>query len=236
MASEAACVLAARARARARSGRSPLPAPGPDEVLVRTLFSGGQPGHRDPRLPRRGAAGPVRDDARAVPGGRVPGAGEVRLPQRRRGRPRVRPSCSAGPCSASTRTRPRTWCRPSAVVPVPDGVPAERAVLAGTVETAVNALWDAAPRIGDRVTVVGAGHGRLLRGRAAGPVPRRARCSWSTPIPARAGGGRRRSASPFAAPADAAAGPGPGRARQRHRPPGCSGRWSCSRRRAPCSS
>jgi threonine dehydrogenase-like Zn-dependent dehydrogenase len=30
-------------------------------------------------------------------------------------------------------------------------------VLAGTVETAVNALWDAAPLVGDRVTVVGAG-------------------------------------------------------------------------------
>jgi threonine dehydrogenase-like Zn-dependent dehydrogenase len=45
----------------------------------------------------------------------------------------------------------------SAVVAVPDGVPARRAVLAGTVETAVNALWDAAPLVGDRVTVVGAG-------------------------------------------------------------------------------
>jgi threonine dehydrogenase-like Zn-dependent dehydrogenase len=44
-----------------------------------------------------------------------------------------------------------------AVVPVPAGVPAERAVLAGTVETAINALWDARPRIGDRVAVVGAG-------------------------------------------------------------------------------
>ena len=30
-------------------------------------------------------------------------------------------------------------------------------MLAGTVETAVNALWDAAPLLGDRVTVVGAG-------------------------------------------------------------------------------
>jgi threonine dehydrogenase-like Zn-dependent dehydrogenase len=30
-------------------------------------------------------------------------------------------------------------------------------VLAGTVETAVNALWDARPLVGDRVTVVGAG-------------------------------------------------------------------------------
>jgi threonine dehydrogenase-like Zn-dependent dehydrogenase len=44
-----------------------------------------------------------------------------------------------------------------AVVPVPDGVPPRRAVLAGTVETAVNALWDAAPLVGERVTVVGAG-------------------------------------------------------------------------------
>ena len=40
---------------------------------------------------------------------------------------------------------------------VPDDVPAERAVLAGTVETAINALWDAAPRIGDRACVVGGG-------------------------------------------------------------------------------
>jgi 2-desacetyl-2-hydroxyethyl bacteriochlorophyllide A dehydrogenase len=44
-----------------------------------------------------------------------------------------------------------------AVTVVPDEVPLSRAVLAGTVETAVNALWDAAPLVGDRVTVVGAG-------------------------------------------------------------------------------
>jgi len=44
-----------------------------------------------------------------------------------------------------------------AVTVVPDEVPARRAVLAGTVETAVNALWDAPPLIGDRVAVVGAG-------------------------------------------------------------------------------
>jgi threonine dehydrogenase-like Zn-dependent dehydrogenase len=44
-----------------------------------------------------------------------------------------------------------------AVAVVPDDVPPARAVLAGTVETAVNALWDAAPLVGDRVAVVGAG-------------------------------------------------------------------------------
>ncbi|MEB3371826.1 zinc-dependent alcohol dehydrogenase [Saccharopolyspora mangrovi] len=45
----------------------------------------------------------------------------------------------------------------SAVAVVPEGVPPERAVLAGTVETAVNALWDAAPLVGDRIAVVGGG-------------------------------------------------------------------------------
>ncbi|RJS92754.1 zinc-binding alcohol dehydrogenase [Salinisphaera sp. Q1T1-3] len=45
----------------------------------------------------------------------------------------------------------------SAVVPLPDDVPAARAVLAANVETAVNALWDAAPRVGDHITIVGGG-------------------------------------------------------------------------------
>jgi 2-desacetyl-2-hydroxyethyl bacteriochlorophyllide A dehydrogenase len=45
----------------------------------------------------------------------------------------------------------------SAVVPLPEGVPAERAVLAANLETAVNALWDMPPQVGDRVTVVGGG-------------------------------------------------------------------------------
>ncbi|MCC9705746.1 NAD(P)-binding protein [Streptomyces sp. MNU76] len=45
----------------------------------------------------------------------------------------------------------------SAVTVVPETVPAARAVLAGTVETAVNALWDATPLIGDRIAVVGGG-------------------------------------------------------------------------------
>ncbi|RDD61383.1 zinc-dependent alcohol dehydrogenase [Ferruginivarius sediminum] len=55
-----------------------------------------------------------------------------------------------------------------AVVPLPDGVPAERAVLAANAETAVNALWDAGPRVGDRIAVVGAGTvGCLVAGLAA---------------------------------------------------------------------
>ncbi len=45
----------------------------------------------------------------------------------------------------------------SAVFPVPGDVPPGRAVLAGTVETAVNAVWDSGVLPGDRVTVVGGG-------------------------------------------------------------------------------
>ncbi|MCR1786600.1 dehydrogenase [Nocardioides carbamazepini] len=59
----------------------------------------------------------------------------------------------------------------TAVVPVPDDVPAERAVLAGTVETAVNALWDAPPLVGDRITVVGAGLVGCCVARLAAGVP-----------------------------------------------------------------
>jgi 2-desacetyl-2-hydroxyethyl bacteriochlorophyllide A dehydrogenase len=41
--------------------------------------------------------------------------------------------------------------------PISESVPAERAVLAANMETALNAVWDAAPLPGDRVTIVGAG-------------------------------------------------------------------------------
>ena len=43
------------------------------------------------------------------------------------------------------------------LIPVPDNVPDRRAVLAANMETTVNALWDAGPRVGDRIAVVGAG-------------------------------------------------------------------------------
>ena len=58
-----------------------------------------------------------------------------------------------------------------AVTMVPDEVPRDRAVLAGTVETAVNALWDAAPLVGDRITVVGAGMVGCCIARLVGGMP-----------------------------------------------------------------
>jgi 2-desacetyl-2-hydroxyethyl bacteriochlorophyllide A dehydrogenase len=40
---------------------------------------------------------------------------------------------------------------------LPPELPPARAVLAANMETALNGLWDATPRIGDRVTIIGAG-------------------------------------------------------------------------------
>jgi hypothetical protein len=42
-------------------------------------------------------------------------------------------------------------------IPIPDAVPPSRAVLAANMETALNAIWDAAPGPGGRIAVVGAG-------------------------------------------------------------------------------
>jgi len=45
----------------------------------------------------------------------------------------------------------------SALHLLPEDVPPSRAVLAANLETALNGLWDAAPRLGDRIAVVGGG-------------------------------------------------------------------------------
>lgn len=45
----------------------------------------------------------------------------------------------------------------SAALPLPADLPPGRAVLAANMETAINALWDAGPMLGDRVLVIGAG-------------------------------------------------------------------------------
>ncbi|HEX6115076.1 MAG TPA: dehydrogenase [Geminicoccaceae bacterium] len=59
----------------------------------------------------------------------------------------------------------------AAVVAVPASVPDERAVLAASMETVINALWDASPRIGDRVAVVGAGVIGALAAAVASRIP-----------------------------------------------------------------
>ncbi|MFO1351953.1 MAG: zinc-binding alcohol dehydrogenase [Gammaproteobacteria bacterium] len=58
-----------------------------------------------------------------------------------------------------------------AVLPVPPAVPPARAILAANLETALNGLWDAAPRIGDRIAIVGAGTVGCLSAYLAARIP-----------------------------------------------------------------
>lgn len=59
----------------------------------------------------------------------------------------------------------------NAVRLVPDGVSDARAALGANMETAVNGLWDGAPRVGDRIAVVGAGVVGCLVAALAARVP-----------------------------------------------------------------
>ena len=211
-----------------------LPEPGPGEVLVRTLYSGISRGTET--LVFRGGvpASQYADDAGAVPGRRVSRAGEVRLPQRRRGRRRARRSCSAARCSACTRTRPRTWCRRARWSSCPTRCrrrgpcwPAPwrpRSTRCGTPRrcsatgspwsapawsaAASRACWPGFPA--SEVKLVDVDRRRADVADALGVELRAAR---RTP--------RR---------------PRPGRSTPARPPPACSGRWSCSARRARSSS
>lgn len=65
----------------------------------------------------------------------------------------------------------RLACPADAALPVPRDVPAERAVLAANMETALNIIWDARVQPGDRVAVVGAGTVGALVGYLAARIP-----------------------------------------------------------------
>jgi threonine dehydrogenase-like Zn-dependent dehydrogenase len=130
--------------------------PGPDEVVVRTLRSGISRGTET--LVFRGAV-PADQRARMrAPFQEGDFPGPVKFGYLNVG------AVEEGPAELRGRT---VFClyphQTAYVVParavsvVPEDVPPARAVLAGTVETAINALWDAQPAVGDRVAVVGAG-------------------------------------------------------------------------------
>jgi NADPH:quinone reductase-like Zn-dependent oxidoreductase len=133
-----------------------LPEPRDDEVMVRTLRSGVSRGSET--LVFRGGVPPGQYVAMRAPFQEGEFPGPVKYGYLNVG------AVEQGPAELRGRTvfclypHQTAYVVPAAAVTVvPEGVPPARAVLTGTVETAVNALWDAAPLIGDRVTVVGAG-------------------------------------------------------------------------------
>jgi threonine dehydrogenase-like Zn-dependent dehydrogenase len=134
----------------------PLRVPARDEVLVRTLHSGVSRGTET--LVFRGGVPANQYDVMRAPYQEGDFPAPVKYGYLNVG------VVEQGPAALTGRTvfclyphQTRYVVPADAVTVVPDGVPAARAVLAGTVETAVNALWDAAPLVGDRIAVVGGG-------------------------------------------------------------------------------
>jgi threonine dehydrogenase-like Zn-dependent dehydrogenase len=133
-----------------------LPEPGPHDVVVRTVRSAISRGTET--LVFRGAVPPAERSRMRAPFQEGDFPGPVKYGYLNVG------AVEEGPAELRGRTvfclypHQTAYVVPvGAVAVVPEEVPAARAVLAGTVETAVNALWDAGPLVGDRVAVVGAG-------------------------------------------------------------------------------
>lgn len=133
-----------------------LPAPRADEVLVRTLYTGVSRGTET--LVYRGGVPPNQYASMRAPFQEGEFPGPVKYGYLNVGVVEDGPSTLTGRVVFCLYPHQTRYVVPAtAVVPVPERVPPARAVLAGTVETAVNALWDAAPLVGDRIAVVGAG-------------------------------------------------------------------------------
>ena len=133
-----------------------LPEPGRDEVMVRTLRSGVSRGTET--LVFRGSVPPGQYAAMRAPFQEGDFPAPVKYGYLNVGAVEQGPEDLHGRTVFCLYPHQSAYVVPArAVTVVPDDVPPTRAVLAGTVETAVNALWDAGPLLGDRVAVVGAG-------------------------------------------------------------------------------
>lgn len=133
-----------------------LDPPGEDEVLVRSVCSGVSRGTET--LVFRGGVPAGQYDVMRAPFQEGEFPGPVKYGYLNVGVVEEGPDALVGRTVFCLYPHQTRYVVPvNAVTVVPDGVPAERAILAGTVETAVNALWDAAPLLGDRIAVVGGG-------------------------------------------------------------------------------
>jgi threonine dehydrogenase-like Zn-dependent dehydrogenase len=134
----------------------PVPKPAEGEVLVRALCSGVSRGTET--LVFRGGVPENQYTAMRAPFQEGDFPGPVKYGYLSVGQVEEGPSSLIGRTVFCLYPHQTRYVVPAdAVTVVPDGVPAARAILAGTVETAVNALWDAAPLVGDRIAVIGGG-------------------------------------------------------------------------------
>ena len=136
--------------------RVTLPEPGRDDVMVRTLRSGVSRGTET--LVFRGRVPPGQYAAMRAPFQEGEFPGPVKYGYLNVGVVEQGPADLHGRTVFCLYPHQTAYVVPAgAVTVVPEDVPPARAVLAGIAETALNALWDAPPLVGDRIAVVGAG-------------------------------------------------------------------------------
>src|SRR3954452_2291106 len=147
-----------------------VPDPGPGEVLVRTLCTGVSRGTET--LVFRGGVPESQYDVMRAPFQEGGFPGPVKYGYLNVGVVEAGPEDLRGRTVFCLHPHQTSYVVPAeAVAVVPDEVPARRAVLAGALETAVNALWDARPLVADRAAVVGAGMVGLCVARLLATVP-----------------------------------------------------------------
>jgi threonine dehydrogenase-like Zn-dependent dehydrogenase len=147
-----------------------LPEPGPGEVLVHTLFSAVSRGSES--LVFRGKVPVSEYERMRCPYQQGDFPGPLKYGYSNVGRVVLGPPELEGRAVFCLFPHQTSYViEADAVVPLPDGVPVERAVLAANLETAVNALWDARPLLGDSVSVIGAGVVGCLLARLLARVP-----------------------------------------------------------------
>lgn len=133
-----------------------LPAPGTGEVRVRALYSGISRGSE--ALVFRGGVPPSQYTAMRAPFQAGDFPAPVKYGYASVGVVETGPDDLAGRTVFCLHPHQDRYVVPAdAVVALPPGLPPARAVLGANMETAVNALWDAGPRVGDRIAVIGAG-------------------------------------------------------------------------------
>ncbi len=133
-----------------------LDAPTADDVGVRTLFSGISRGTESlvfrqavPPSEYQRMRAPFQDGAFPAP---------VKYGYANVGLVEVGPASLVGRTVFCLFPHQNRYVVPAdAVLPLPEAVPAGRAVLAANMETAINGLWDGAPQVGARLAVVGGG-------------------------------------------------------------------------------
>lgn len=150
--------------------REHLPQPAADQVRIRTLFSGISRGTES--LVFNGRVPVSQHHVMQAPFQQGSFPAPVKYGYMAVGMVEAGPDALLGQTAFCLHPHQDRFVVPAAALQLlPEDLPAERAILAANMETAVNGLWDAMPGPGDRVVVIGGGVIGLLQAWLCRQIP-----------------------------------------------------------------